>query len=97
MPDSFSEPKRRNLEIQLISLHEEYESANAQLIRTLSEVDRIRIRRQIDDLEREIFQTETRLDQISSDLLAARQPIEVQWEKARQPSLKDFRRWLLGG
>ncbi len=52
MPDSLSQLKRKNLEKRLTSLHEEYEAVNAQLNRTLEEVAHVRLRRQIEDLER---------------------------------------------
>ncbi len=65
MPDSLSQLKRKNLKKRLTSLHEDYEAANAQLNHTLDEVARVRLRRQIEDLEQEIQQVEQKLDQIT--------------------------------
>ena len=66
MPNSLLELKRRNLEKRLTSLHEEYEAANRQLNRSLSEVDQIHIQRQINDLEEEIQRVEVELLQIAT-------------------------------
>ena len=59
MPDSLSELKRKNLQKRLTALHKEYQAANTQLTRTLSDIERIRIRRQIQDLEQQIQQAES--------------------------------------
>ncbi len=55
------EYKRRALENQRAALLEEYEAANAQLSRELSDVNRKRIERQIADLERQIAEIDARL------------------------------------
>lgn len=59
--------KRQALEDQRQALLEEYQAANAQLARTLSEVDRVRLERQLRDLEQRITKTE-------ADLAALDQP-----------------------
>jgi chromosome segregation ATPase len=64
MTASFLEIKRHNLEKRLSGLFEEYEAASKQLNRTLAETDRIRLQRQLDNLEQEIQQLESDLTQL---------------------------------
>ena len=66
MSDSFSEIKRKQLEKQKAYLIEEYQAAQSQLSRILSDVDRIRIQRQVDDLEEQIRRIESELTQLPS-------------------------------
>lgn len=56
-----SDYKRQALEKRHAALIEEYEAANAQLSRALSDVDRVRLQRQVDDLERQIQEIEAEL------------------------------------
>jgi hypothetical protein len=63
MANTFSDNKHRALLQRLAQLLEEYEAANAQRGRTLSEVDRLRIQRQITALEDEIQNVEAELRQ----------------------------------
>jgi hypothetical protein len=63
MTGSFSSIKARTLESRRLGLSEEYEAANQQLSRTLGEVDRLRIQRQISALEVEIQRVEAELRQ----------------------------------
>ena len=58
--------KRQALERRRAALIEEYQAASAQLDRALSDVDRLRIQRQVDDLEKQIAQLERELDQGSA-------------------------------
>lgn len=63
---SFAAIKRQAREDQHQALLEEYQASNAQLARTLSDVDRVRLERQLRDLEQRITKTEaemTALDQ----------------------------------
>ena len=63
----FASIKRQALEDQRQALLEEYQAANAQLARTLSDVDRVRLERQLRDLEQ-------RIDKTEADLAALDQP-----------------------
>ena len=65
---SFGDIKRQVLQDQRQALLEEYQAANAQLARTLSDVERVRLERQLRDLEQRIAKTE-------ADLAALDQPI----------------------
>jgi uncharacterized protein YraI len=58
---SFIDIKRQILEDQRQALLEEYQAANAQLARTLSDVDRVRLERELRDLEQRIAKTEADL------------------------------------
>lgn len=58
---SFTATKRNALEDQLRSLTEEYQAASAQWSRALGEVERVRLKRQMDDLETRIQQVEGEL------------------------------------
>lgn len=58
--------KRKALETRLSQLLEEYEAVNDQLGRTLSEADRIRLRRHAQSLEREIEQVQRELESPST-------------------------------
>ncbi|HSN76303.1 MAG TPA: hypothetical protein VL334_14605 [Anaerolineae bacterium] len=64
---SFASIKRQALDDQRQTLLEEYQAASAQLARTLSDVDRVRLERQLRDLEQRIAKTE-------ADLAALDQP-----------------------
>jgi DNA segregation ATPase FtsK/SpoIIIE-like protein len=59
----FSDIKREELEKRREALVEEYQAANAQLSHVLSDVDRLRIQRQVADLEQRIQQVESELSQ----------------------------------
>lgn len=59
---SFRQVKARNLEKRLADLIAEYEAANNQLSQTLSEVDRTRLKRQLETVEHEIEQVENDLN-----------------------------------
>jgi hypothetical protein len=48
MPNPLSDIKRKTLERRLAALGEEYEAASAQLDRALSDVERLRIQREIE-------------------------------------------------
>jgi len=61
---SFSTVKRKTLENRHAELVKEYEAANAHLGRVLSAVDRVRIQRQIDDLEKQIKDIEQQIENI---------------------------------
>lgn len=65
MTNTFSDNKHRALLQRLAQLMEDYEAANAQLGRTLSEVDRLRIQRQITTLEVDIRKVEAALRQVA--------------------------------
>ena len=67
---SFAAIKHQALEDQRQALLEEYQAANSQLARTLSDVDRVRLERQLRDLEQRISKTE-------ADLAALDQPAFV--------------------
>lgn len=67
MTDSLSDIKTKALEDRLRGLYQEYEAANAEYARSRSEVDRIRIQRQIDDLEHDIETAEEQLRPLLSD------------------------------
>ncbi|HSN76304.1 MAG TPA: CHAT domain-containing protein [Anaerolineae bacterium] len=58
---SFAYIKRQTLKDHLQALLEEYQAANAQLSRTLSDVDRVRLDRQLRVLEQRIAKTEADL------------------------------------
>ncbi len=58
---SFADLKRRTLEKQIKDLQEEYNAASAQWSYTLSEVDRVRIQRKLEDLEKRIGKLEAEL------------------------------------
>ncbi len=57
-----SDYKRRALESRRAHLIEEFTAANAQLDRALSDVDRLRLRRTADDLERQIGEIDAQLE-----------------------------------
>lgn len=59
--DSFRKRKRTLVQQRLDALIEEYEAANTQLMQSLAEVDRVRIRRQMETLEKQIQETEVEL------------------------------------
>jgi len=71
MPNSLSDIKRGTLERRLAALAEDYEAASAQLARVLSAVERVRIQRQIMDLEAQMQQVERQI----ADLDAQRQEV----------------------
>jgi len=56
--------KIKNLEKRLADLSTEYEAANDQLSFSLSEVERVRLKRQIDNLEKEMEQIQNELDSL---------------------------------
>lgn len=64
---SFGDIKRQILQDQRQALLEEYQAANAQLARTFSDVERVRLERELRDLEQRIARTE-------ADLAALDQP-----------------------
>lgn len=64
MFNSFLKQKQKTLEQQLVDRSKEYEAANKQLSFTLDEVDRQRIQRRIEELEKEIQQLEAELTQV---------------------------------
>jgi hypothetical protein len=66
MPDSVSDLKRNALERQLADLMEEWDAAHRQLRHELSEVNRVRIQRQIDDLDEQMERVQAQLDQLES-------------------------------
>lgn len=68
---SFTANKRQSLEDQRQALLEEYQAANAQLARTLSDVDRVRLERQLRDLEQRITKTEADLAALNRPHVAA--------------------------
>jgi uncharacterized caspase-like protein len=74
MSNSLSDLKRRTLQKRLAGIYEEYEAASAQLNHALSNVNRLRIQRQIADLERQIQEVESELGQLA----ASKAPIEEQ-------------------
>ena len=58
-----SDYKRRSLERRRSQLIEEYEAVDAQSGRTLSDSDKVKLRRQLDDLERQIQEVDAQLGQ----------------------------------
>ncbi len=72
---SFSDIKRKALEDQRNALVEEYTAANAQLSGTLSDVDRLRIQRQIAALEDDIRKVDVELRQVAAAELTAPAPL----------------------
>lgn len=56
--------KIKHLEKRLADLSTEYEAANDQLSFSLSEVERVRLKRQIDNLEKEMEQIQNELDSL---------------------------------
>lgn len=64
MTDPILDAKRQHLE----NLHQEYNAAYAQLGATLSEADRLRIKRRIQDLEQQIQQAKSELVQVCREL-----------------------------
>ncbi|HOU13759.1 MAG TPA: hypothetical protein PKZ84_11635 [Anaerolineae bacterium] len=58
---SFRERKRQLLQQRLAAQIEEYEAANRQLAQTLGEVECVRIKRQMETLEKQIQETEAEL------------------------------------
>ncbi len=61
---TFLQLKRKTLTAKLDDLYRKYEVANAQLMSTLSEVDKISIQRQVAQLEQQIQDTEGQLNQL---------------------------------
>ena len=76
---SFAAIKHQALVFQRQSLLEEYQAANAQLARTLSDVDRVRLERQLRDLEQRITKTE-------ADLAALEQPVAAEGSQTASTS-----------
>ena len=76
MTESFSSIKIRTLESRLGYLTKEYEAANQQIARTLSDVDRLRIQRQIAALEDDIREVEAELRQVAAAEPATASSIE---------------------
>lgn len=72
MVDSLSDFRAKVLRKRLTELQEEYEVASAQLSRTLSDVDCLRLRRHIGDLERQMDQTQNELRQMSNSNMPTR-------------------------
>jgi hypothetical protein len=66
LPNSLPETKKEILEKRLADLHQDYQAANTQLGRTIDDVERVRVRRRIDDLEQEIQQVESKLGYLRS-------------------------------
>lgn len=62
----FRQIKIKNLEARLEALVADYEAASSQLNNTLSEVDRTRLKRQVESLEQEIGQVEHELNALRS-------------------------------
>ncbi len=92
---SFGDIKRQVLQDQRQALLEEYQAANAQLARTLSDVDRVRLVRQLRDLEQKIAQIEAESKQLDGsdegesaiDSTPHREPYassETSWTTLRQ-------------
>jgi predicted nucleic acid-binding Zn-ribbon protein len=71
---TFAAIKRQTLEDQRQALVEEYQAANAQLARTLSDVDRVRLERQLRDLEQRIDKTEADLAALDQQPVATGAP-----------------------
>lgn len=71
---SFAQIKRHALEGQRQALLEEYQAVNAQLSRTLSDADCVRLRRQHCDLERQLFDLERQIEHIESLPMGGRIP-----------------------
>jgi hypothetical protein len=59
--NSFRARKRQLVQQRLDALVEEYEAANNQLMQALAEIDRVRLRRQIATLDKQIQETEAEL------------------------------------
>lgn len=57
----FERTRRSMLERRLAALLEEYEAANSQLVRSLDDVSRLRLQRQVEDLEEQIQEIEGRI------------------------------------
>lgn len=66
--------KRQTLADQLKALREEYLAASAQLARTLSDVDRVRLQRQLSDLEERITATEAEITALDRSPEVANEP-----------------------
>lgn len=61
MSNTLPDYKRRTLEHRKTSLIEEYEAINQQLESALAAGQRLRLKRQLDDLERQIQEIEVQL------------------------------------
>jgi hypothetical protein len=85
MADSLPDYKRKALERRRTSLIEEFEAASAQLDRTLSDADRLRLQRQVNDLERQIQQVENELGQITGPGQAAAAPAKAEGDAQPAP------------
>jgi predicted nucleic acid-binding Zn-ribbon protein len=82
---AFVQIKRQMLEDQRQALLEEYQAANAQLARTLSDVDRVRLERQLRDLEQQITKTEADLAALDHPLANKRQQPAVRRQATHSP------------
>ena len=96
----FSEIKRQRLEKHKADLIEEYEATNAQLAGELSSANRLRLKRQLDQLEAEINELEPQIGQIdgqaaqkSSDSLSSTNADLPQGKLTQQSSRLRNRLW----
>jgi hypothetical protein len=85
---SFSDTKRKTLEQRKAALVEEYEAANAQLGQALDNVARLRIQRQIGELETQIKDVEKQIEDLDQQPVPP-QPPRVSPIKARYRVLID--------
>lgn len=95
---SFAAIKRQTLEDQRQDLLEEYRAANAQLARTLSDVDRVRLERQLRDLEQRITKTEADLAALDRSAITTNpQPADALTPSQRRHLEQEYselqRRW----
>ena len=76
MSSTLPDYKRRALESRRAHLIEEFEAANAQLSHVLSDVERLRLRRTADDLERQIGEIDVQLQgTLTSEPLLTANPL----------------------
>ena len=76
MTQSFISRRRQILEIRLKQLYEDYEAVYAQIGRTISDTDILRLKRQASHIEQEIKQLETDILQLEPDRTQTR-PVDV--------------------
>lgn len=97
MPESLISLKRKTLEQHLQDLYQEYEAANRQLGRMLGDVDRLRLQRQIKDLEQEIREVEGQIRSLaSSQTTSSSQTGSVSTDHALPASVFENPRHLAG-
>ena len=83
MTNSFKNRRKQILEARLLELYEEYETIYAQLGRTLSDTDKVRLKRQADYTSREIKELEQELLQFEPKVATTDETAETNTEDHR--------------